>query len=81
MSFFKLADTHGLGLDIIVQTYHERGWMPDWLGYYREAVACGWNPHRILSKLEPVVTDVYGVEWKEEWTKRWLVHTAKVTVP
>lgn len=69
---FDLVDTHGVPLDVVVQLLDERGYVPDWLHFYRRGVEAGWRPDGIVSKLESAVVDVYGPDWRDRWKETFL---------
>lgn len=59
---FKVYETLGIPLDAIFDCLKERNAIPDWLCFYVEAVGAGMKHDRILSKLEPAISDSYGIE-------------------
>lgn len=62
---YRLHETSGIPLDIILEAIRERGMMPDWEGFIAEAVAAGMSEHRALSKLEPAISDSFGAEMRQ----------------
>jgi|SRR5579885_1371433 len=60
---YKFYETHGLPLDVILTTFIEKGWVPDWIDFYKSALSAGMEHSRIISKLEEAVSDSYGKEW------------------
>ena len=67
---FRLVSEQGVPLDIVVSSLEDKGFMMDWLDFYRSAVDEGWPKERTLLRLRQAVGDVYGPEWAEEWLKR-----------
>lgn len=60
---YKFYETHGLPLDVIFISFIEKGWMPDWIDYYKSSLAGGMQHSRILSKLEEAISDTFGKEF------------------
>jgi alanyl-tRNA synthetase len=79
---FPLVDTHGIGLELVVDRMRDQGMMPDWFDFYDSAVKAGWKPARVVTKLAEAVGDVYGREFREEWERRFrLILSAREAVP
>lgn len=62
---FTFYETQGLPLDVLFTTFIMKGWVPDWIDFYKSALAAGMEHDRILSKLEEAVSDSFGKEWTE----------------
>lgn len=62
---FKFFETHGMPLDELLQLLKERNHLPSWLHFYDEARAAGMKHDRILSKLDPAISDVYGPKYRD----------------
>lgn len=62
---FSFYETHGLPLDVILITFIEKGWVPDWVEFYETAISAGMKHDRILSKLEEAISDSFGKEWND----------------
>lgn len=60
---FRLFETDGIPLEIIFQVAITNNCIPCWLSFYKEAKAAGMQHDRILSRLEPAISDSYGLEW------------------
>ena len=67
---FKMVDTYGLPLDIIIDQLKDRGMMPDWIDFYDQAIKVGWKPKGVLSKLSEAIIDVYGIDFYTGWLSR-----------
>jgi len=67
---FTMVATYGVPLDVVVSFLDDRGHVPDWVSFYKQAVREGWPSDRTLLRLEAVVGDVYGPVYREEWKKR-----------
>jgi len=67
---FALVDTHGIPLELVLERFEEAGLMPDWLAFYDDAVAAGWKPSGVVTKLTEAVGDVHGPEFREGWDAR-----------
>ncbi len=62
---YRFVETHGLPLDVLLEVVHDRGAVPCWLSFMREAESAGMRRDRALSKLAEAVTDVHGSEFCE----------------
>lgn len=62
---FKLFDTSGFPLDIMLYLCIENKWMPSWLDFYDDALKV-WSKKTIKNRLETAICDVYGIEF---WTE------------
>lgn len=67
---FRFFETHGMPLDELFQLLDQRDNLPDWLAFYDEAKAAGMKRDRILSKLEGVIDDSYGHDFRVEVIRR-----------
>ena len=52
MKVFELSDTHGLPFEMIGMELAERGLVPDWEDYMRQAIAHLWTPEHIWRAAE-----------------------------
>jgi hypothetical protein len=75
---FRFVDEKGIPLEIVVERLHGRGWMMDWLDFYRDSVKQGWPKDRTIGRLREAVGDVYGPEWADEWHRRMLHHAERL---
>ena len=55
---------------MILDTFKEQGLVPDWIGFYRDAVNHGWHPERTLKRLENEIEGVYGPEYLLVWKQK-----------
>ena len=62
-----MVDTHGVPLPIVLSQLEDSKMIPCWITFYEKAVAAGWKPQGVISKLESAVGDVYGPRFKEGW--------------
>jgi hypothetical protein len=67
---YKLYETIGLPLDIILSVFHQKDWIPDWINFYCAALSAGMRHTRIISKLQEAISDVYGSEWSDIITSK-----------
>lgn len=63
---FKFYETEGLPLDMVLYLLVERGRIPCWISFYREAHKAGMKHERIVGKLEEALADTYGRDFKKE---------------
>ena len=68
---FKLFDTYGIPLDLIIETLNEHSYLVDWYQFVLDAKKAGWKTKRIRSAIEACLTDVscyskdYNIHLKE----------------
>lgn len=67
---FRLVDTHGIPLEVVVDVINDHGLVPSWTDFYDRSIKAGWNPTSTYQKLVMVVGDVYGPEYRVEWERR-----------
>jgi len=67
---FKLFDTRGLPLDIMLDLMRENNMIPDWIDFYQEASASGWKDKTIRLRIHTAVVDIYGEEYGDEVLNR-----------
>ena len=67
---FALFDTYGLPLDTILDMLREKGMMPCWTTFYNEAVSNGWKHKSVMTRLVPLIGDVYGRDFSDEVGRR-----------
>lgn len=75
---YNLVATYGLPLPIAIQVMAEKGIIPDWIAFYKQAVKEGWHPDRVIIKLESAITDIFGSEWRDEWKIRMMTYVEGV---
>ena len=62
---YRFYETYGLPLEVVFETLHEKGLVPCWIRFHRECVNAGMKHERILFKLDPALSDVYGSEFRD----------------
>lgn len=62
---YRLHETHGVPVDVILEGIRVRGALPDWQAFVVEAVESGMSVRRAISKLGPAVADVFGPEMRD----------------
>jgi hypothetical protein len=67
---FQLYETEGLPLDVIFDSLIARNSIPDWIHFVQEAEDAGMKLDRILSKLDPAISDTYGPETRDVVIRR-----------
>lgn len=67
---YKFYETTGMPLDSILEHLRLREMIPDWMIFVLEAVEAGMKTERILSMLDPVITDSYGPDMRDEVIRR-----------
>ncbi len=61
---FRVTETYGIPLDILLDAVRTRA-VPCWMSYYKEARSAGIKHDRIIARLEPALSDVYGDEYMD----------------
>lgn len=67
---FPLVDTHGIPLDLVLDSLKDKGMMPDWHDYVAKARKAGWRLDRTVRQLSVAVGDVYGPDFRTSWEAR-----------
>ncbi len=67
---FKLYDTHGLPLAVLLDTLHSQGYVVAYGEFVKEGLKSGWKEKTILSRLEEAVVEVHGRVYWDEVHKR-----------
>jgi hypothetical protein len=57
---YRLYETEGLPLDVILDSLMAHDSIPDWTAFVVEAELAGMKRDRILSKLDAAIVDTYG---------------------
>lgn len=60
----------GLPLDIILLQLDKNNMIVDWIDFYEESIKGGWKNKTTFNKIETVIGDYYGPEYKKEVIKR-----------
>lgn len=68
-SIFKLMDTYGLPLEIVLDSI-KHDYVVAYQELYDAAIAVKWNPKRIIEVMENAICDIYGADYKNEVFKR-----------
>lgn len=61
---YRMHETSGTPIDVILEGIRGRGMLPDWQSFVIEAVEAGMSLKRAISKLEPAIVDVFGSEMR-----------------
>ena len=56
---FKMVDTHGLPLEIVLDVLTEHNALPDWVAFYEGCFKQGMKPDRILLRIEIGMVDFH----------------------
>jgi len=64
---FKLYDTHGIPIPIIVGILADKNCMMNWIDFCENAVKHGWTLQATIVKLREAVGDVYPRDWVQDW--------------
>lgn len=67
---FKLVESRGVPLEIIVDYLDSQNMIVDWMDFYERSQKCNWNIKTTLNKIEVSLIDTHGKEYTEEVMKR-----------
>lgn len=67
---FKIFDSHGLPLDIMLELMKENNMIPDWIDFCKEAMASGWKDKTIRNRVHTALIDTYGEEYADNVLSR-----------
>lgn len=67
---FRMFDTIGLPLDIILDQLHERDLVVSWKHFFRDALKAGWTLKTTMNRVTIAVRDAYLPDYADEVVKR-----------
>ena len=67
---FKLVDTSGVQLDIILHSFNKLGYIVDWVDFYHQAIQAGWTLKTIRDKIKYNLIEVHGQEYTNRVMER-----------
>lgn len=67
---FKLLDTYGVPMPIIVSILAEHGYMVNWIDFCEDAVKHGWKLRAAVARLREAVGDTYDRHWVLGWEEK-----------
>lgn len=62
---YNFYETHGLPLETLLCGFLDKGFIPDWIDFYENAISGGMAHDRILSKLEEAICDSFGKQFSD----------------
>ena len=62
---FKLVDTHGIPLDLVIEQFGKSNMVIDWIDFLESANKCGWKSSTTLNKIEAALCDIKGEEYSK----------------
>ena len=65
VNVFRVCETYGIPLDVVLLHIEQHGGMVSWIDYYAEAESAGMKHGRILSKLSEAIVDVWGKDFRD----------------
>lgn len=74
---FKMVDTYGIPLEIILIKFKEDGLLVDWCDFIDNALNSNWKISSALTKIEMAVSDIYGRDYSKEVILRLQYYIAK----
>lgn len=66
---FKLYDTNGVPLELIVEKFKNEGVLVAWDIFYEDALKAGWKKSNIEAKMLAAINDNYDKIYLEEFKK------------
>ena len=63
---FRLLETRGVPLEIIVDELEKSNYIVDWIDFYESSLKCGWNISTTLNKIECCLTDIKGKQYCDD---------------
>ena len=63
---FKLFESRGIPLDVIVGYLDSQNMVVDWIDFYERSLDCNWKIKSTVSKIERVLLDIKGKEYSDE---------------
>ncbi len=75
---FRLADTHGIPLEILVQIIDDRGMVVAWDLFVDDARSHGWQDKTIRRKAIAAIAENFPRDYLVDFTKRLDIYLAKV---
>ena len=70
VDFFNLVETKGCPLDFTLTALSSYNLVPDWISFWEHSIEKNWKSSSTRLRLEAAITEVYGVEYLEEWRIR-----------
>ncbi len=64
---FKVYDSQGLPLEIILDALKVKGLVMDWHDFLTDAKGAGWTDKTIETRVEAALLDCHGKVYLEEW--------------
>lgn len=66
---FKLFDTFGIPLDMVLMNLEDHGLVVDWPDFIEAALIQGWKMKTVVSRLGEAIPDVHGPLYYEGWKR------------
>lgn len=64
------VETYGVPLEVLVSYLDNKDCIVDWLDFIQDSIKKNWPLHRTILRLQMIVGDVYGREYREGWEDR-----------
>src|ERR1035438_1594461 len=61
-TIFKLMETMGIPLDLILEELRENEFVVDWIDFIKTGLVCGWSKKTILTRIEFPIREFCGDE-------------------
>ena len=60
---FKLIDTQGVPMEIVIDFFEKNNMIVDWIVFYEQASKSGWKLKTIKDRIKYPLLDCYGTEY------------------
>ena len=77
---FRVHETHGIPLEMILTFMEEHDMIIDWIDFFDESLKCNWNVKTTVNKIEVSLFDSHGKEYSNEVIKRLKYYIQRDTI-
>lgn len=76
-----MVETKGLPLEPTLDALRQAELVPDWIGFWEQALEHGWKPKSTYLRLETAISETYGAEYLQQWKPRMQAFILKNSSP
>ncbi len=66
---FPVVNSEGVGLDVLLELFHDRRWVVDWFDFLLTARDFGWNLRGTLAKVHAAMAAIEGAAHADAWLR------------
>lgn len=66
---FPVVNSEGVGLDVLLELFHDRRWIVDWFDFLLTARDFGWNLRSTLAKVHAAMAAIEGAAHADGWLR------------